>query len=1305
LPQKILHVGETLALTGVPSGATLVSSDESVLTVTNDGKVTGVKIGKATVTVDGTDLSVEIPVVGANVIPEGNRYFENGVYHDTEGVGTTTDPAATEWTLQNFGTSVDDITLPGRSSAVKGLSLKYVKGLANRIYPQGGTGSEDELENYFKVTDSSGKIYELTAWVKVEKDGEKTFPATKLQLYTYFLNGTSVKSKIPAQTFTLDDTGMDWSFVTISGLYNDIASRVEGYNNALYFAPRFDMAKKTEDTYGGIAYLTEFSVHEVVFDKVWVSDAAVRLNAGETKTVTSKNLSTTGTEFQGAYLFNGEGTDRGIIKPTYKSNNTSVATVDDAGVITAVAAGSTTVEVSTTIGNVTKTATVDVVVTGGTTPEPGPGTDPEPEPEPEPEPDPEPDGVAVPDAPIEGLPEYQGEPIVYNMTSGAFDLTKMYLAKSKDTNNFYVYGDSGETVNRTWVDGRVGSSLIRNQGIASWKPCITTNAQGEKVEAFTAMKETEPKWAIEHPTKYLYKDGAQNYLASCLNPQVNTNYVRLDLVEKYWNEPNNGKHKEAPGPYLAVRLLVENAGRYSLSIGRGTTSDTGVRTHVHMIKADPNKRYEADEIDGLLKEAKYVGIHSSLKGDPKEITSVTDFWVNVPEAGEYLLIFTPSKDSNAGTSLCYLNKITLGPIIRTLTKVAVTAEKPNLFHGETTTLDYALFNNDDTPYVGESSVYWYESSDPLVASVSQDGVVTAHNAGKADIILYVESAGIEVKGSVSVTVADNTPLAWAEIIGPESVEAGFEGSLSYRAGHVSGSPANPDVCTVSYRLANPEDEKYLKVNSQTGVITGVSACDSVTVIAKVTCGEYTIDSDPFEIKVTPNSPKSKFIDFRKPGSGYASDVMIDQYGWRINAAKTSSDVSAPSSSKLRCYSQGTHAQITSVGQTQKADLAIDIQVDYDGWYEIDFLGTQYYRGAKSANLYMDGAFMGNFCFWTDMSTNRNYNALKSLNTMYLTRGVHTIIFRAMTKSPEGNYSHMIPAYLQLSYVEGVGGLESVELSAEKTSMAAGETTTVTPKVILGGGREYSFGNKHGNKADPDNNITFSSSDSNVVSVSGSKLTAIAPGKATITATAKIGDDTLSNTIDITVTGDTLSRVEFVHPQYDIFVNGSGAPAVNAYLTNGRKIDSGDISVEYIVEDTSIATMESKTKLVGKTVGSTTIKAKVTFNGNDYFSEPVALNVLSYGFATLTLGAVTQVIKNGGEGTDLFLRAYDNDGQSLPIPAGAAVYSSADENVLTVDGNGRVTPVDVGVTDVTVTVTLDGVPRSEKITISVRDGKV
>jgi len=1319
-PQKLLHVGDTLAISGVPAGATLSVAPEGVLTVAQNGEVTGVAMGKATVTVSagGKNHTIEIPVVGENRIStapgkSGDDYFRNGIYDDG-GLGTTTEESDTIWIFggtkatSEITSTLESFTdMPGRTSAVHG--LKTVTN-GTRFYI---TTSDDKAKSGDGInTTRNEKIYEFTGWIKLDKTSENNLPAPATVLAgisTAWKKGTTQNAHIKTAAvwndgdYEVTDSTTGWKmFATPSVLqYRSNMDLTDG-NDTVGMVPRLNVNSTSVANTALTGYFTEFSLHEVVLDRIELSHDRVDLSTdGETSATVSviNTYSNTGRKIESINQTSVKGT------PTYKSNNTAVATVDDAGVITAVAAGSTTIEVSTTIGNVTKTATVDVVVTGGTTPEPGPGTDPEPEPEPEPEPDPEPDGVAVPDAPIEGLPEYQGEPIVYNMTSGAFDLAKMYKATAKDTNNYYVFGDSGETVNRTWVDGRVGSSLIRNQGIASWKPCITTNAQGEKVEAFSAMKETEPKWAIEHPTKYLYKDGAQNYLASCLNPQVNTNYVRLDLVEKYWNEPNNGKHKEAPGPYLAVRLLVENAGRYSLSIGRGTTSDTGVRTHVHMIKADPNKRYEADEIDGLLKEAKYVGIHSSLKGDPKEITSVTDFWVNVPEAGEYLLVFTPSKDSNAGTSLCYLNTITLGPIIRTLTKVAVTAEKPNLFHGETTTLDYALFNNDDTPYVGESSVYWYESSDPSVASVSQDGVVTAHNAGKADIILYVESAGIEVKGSVSVTVADNTPLAWAEIIGSESVEAGFTGSLSYRAGHVSGSPANPDVCTVSYRLANTEDEKYLKVNSQTGVITGVSECDSVTVIATVTCGEYTIDSDPFEIKVTPNSPKSKLIDFRKPGSGYASDVMIDEYGWRINAAKTSSDVSAPSSSKLRCYSQGTHAQITSVGQTQNADLAIDIQVDYDGWYEIDFLGTQYYRGAKNANLYMDGAFMGNFCFWTDMSTNRNYNALKSLNTMYLTRGVHTIIFRAMTKSPEGNYSHMIPAYLQLSYVEGVGGLESVGLSAEKTSMAAGETTTVTPKVILGGGREYSFGNKHGNKADPDNNITFSSSDSNVVSVSGSKLTAIAPGNATITATAKIGDDTLSNTIDITVTGDTLSRVEFVHPQYDIFVNGSGAPAVNAYLSNGRKIDSGDISVEYIIEDTSVAVMESKTKLVGKTVGSTTIKAKVTFNGNDYFSEPIPLNVIEYGFASLTLGAVTQVIKAGGKGTELYLRAYDNDGKSLPIPAGAAVYSSADENVLTVDGNGRVTPVDVGVTDVTVTVTLDGVPRSEKITISVRDGKV
>ncbi|MBR4966268.1 MAG: Ig-like domain-containing protein, partial [Lachnospiraceae bacterium] len=940
-PQKILHVGETLAISGVPEGATLSVEPEGVLTVAQNGEISGVAIGKATVIAEasGKKYTIEIPVVGENIIPVGNRNFENGVYHKTEGTGTTTDKTATEWTLQNFKVSVDDFTLPGRTSTVKGLTATYVKGNANRIQPQGGTGSEAELENYFTVKNSSGKIYELTAWVKVEKDGAKTFPATKLQLYTYFLNGTTAKSKIPAQTFALDDAGMDWTFVTISGNYNDIGSSVANYNNTLYFAPRFDMAKKTDDTFGGIAHLTEYSIHEVAFDEVWVSETEVNLNAGETKTITSKNLSNTGTEFQGAYMFNGEGTDRGIIEPAYTSKNTAVATVDESGLITAVAAGETTIEVSTTIGNVTKTATVSVVVAGSAAPNPGPEPEPEPEPEPDPNPDPVPGTIPVPDAPIEGLAEYQGEPIVYNITSGAFDLAKMYLAKSKDSNNYYVFGDSGETVNRTWVDGRVGSSLIRNQGIASWKPCITTNAQGEKVAPFSAMKEDTPKWAIEHPTKYLYKDGAQNYLASCLNPQVNTNYVRLDFVEKYWNEPNNGKHKEAPGPYLAVRILVENPGRYSLSLGRGSTADTGIRSYVHMIKADENKRYEADEIEELIQNAKYVGIHSSLKGDSKDMTSVSDFWVNVPEAGEYLIILTPSSDNNSGNSICYLNTITLGPIVRKLTNVAVTAGKKVLLRGETTTLDYTLLYNDDTPYLGESSVYWYESSDASVASVSQDGVVTAHTAGKADIILYINAEGTETKGTVSITVEDDTPLSYAEIRGAESVEAGFSSRLTFFAEHASGNPANPDACTASYRLANPEDEQYLKVTPE-GVITGVAACDSVNVIATITCGNSGIDSVLFPVKVTPNSPKSKRIDFRKPGSGYASDVTIDQYGWQINTSKSASGISSPGSSKLRCYSQGTHAQLTAVGQKKDADLAIDIQVDYDGWYEIDFLGTQ-----------------------------------------------------------------------------------------------------------------------------------------------------------------------------------------------------------------------------------------------------------------------------------------------------------------------------------------------------------------------------
>ncbi len=350
LPQKILHVDETLTLEGVPYGTVLTSSDPDVLTVNAKGEVKGVGIGKATVTAKGTDLSVEIPVVGTNLIEKkkaGDSYFKNG----------TGDSSVTRWTSSGFGSveKVSDILLPGATRKVTGIKATYKTGAANRIQSIGSTPSEADLKKYYAVESGNGKIYELSAWIKVDADGEKAIPTTWLQFYGHYWGGTSASSRAPVAYLDLSNGGTDWQYISPVGVRID-------REETIYFNPRFEMAKTSTD--GGIAYMTGVSIHEVVFDELRLSDSVVELDRGATHTLSADHISNTGNEFQSYYYYKAD-SDRGKLKPTYTSDNTDVATVDASGVITAVGKGEATITATSTIGEVTKTATVKVIVDGG----------------------------------------------------------------------------------------------------------------------------------------------------------------------------------------------------------------------------------------------------------------------------------------------------------------------------------------------------------------------------------------------------------------------------------------------------------------------------------------------------------------------------------------------------------------------------------------------------------------------------------------------------------------------------------------------------------------------------------------------------------------------------------------------------------------------------------------------------------------------------------------------------------------------------------------------------------------------------
>jgi plastocyanin len=79
--------------------------------------------------------------------------------------------------------------------------------------------------------------------------------------------------------------------------------------------------------------------------------SSVSLTAGESRTISVSAVDTQGNPIPG-------------IAPTFTSANVAIAEVSSAGVVMAVAAGSTQVNVSVTVGSLTKTATVAVAVSG-----------------------------------------------------------------------------------------------------------------------------------------------------------------------------------------------------------------------------------------------------------------------------------------------------------------------------------------------------------------------------------------------------------------------------------------------------------------------------------------------------------------------------------------------------------------------------------------------------------------------------------------------------------------------------------------------------------------------------------------------------------------------------------------------------------------------------------------------------------------------------------------------------------------------------------------------------------------------------
>ncbi|MBQ2742368.1 MAG: S-layer homology domain-containing protein, partial [Oscillospiraceae bacterium] len=631
--------------------------------------------------------------------------------------------------------------------------------------------------------------------------------------------------------------------------------------------------------------------------------------------------------------------------------------------------------------------------------------------------------------------------------------------------------------------------------------------------------------------------------------------------------------------------------------------------------------------------------------------------------------------------------------------------------GDTVQIDAVLRNTDNTQFTGDAEVY-FESSDTAVARVSQDGVLTAAKSGVADINVYGILGSRRVKTTVSVTVNDTTPLKTVTISGADTVEKGFAIKLSVDALHESGSAADMSSADVKFELTPDVDESILSV-SEDGTVTG-KAIGEASVIATVTAKNGSSKtSEPFLVTVAPQSPQSKVFDFTKyPLNTSVLNQTIENDGFEINRDLSSPGILSGVLNSCRYLAFGISSVVSATGNTKNADTVLDIKIDYDGWYEIDFKGALNHSGAGLAYIYMDGVYLGEYRFY-DPVDQADVPAV-SLNTIYLDARVHQLTIRSITSGDPANASHTrshTVSGITFRYLDEIPELCDPVITAERYELAVGESVDLAVEVPLSNGRVHSFGKRHGEKVDTESNLSIASEPSSVVEYKDGRITAKAQGQATITANALVYKKTSQSTADITVTDEKLTRVENLSAsEISLYVGDCADIELRAFV-EGSKTPEREIAVEnlkfsYELLGDNVADVAGG-RITATAVGSATLAVTAKLGDADPVTSYIPVTVLADGFASATLGAVTQVIKYGGEGTDIFIKAYDNFGKEVDSSAAEIVYTVvSDGDIISVDEKGRVLPVAEGVAEVYATVTIGDITHTtNKLSLSVRTGKV
>ncbi len=667
----------------------------------------------------------------------------------------------------------------------------------------------------------------------------------------------------------------------------------------------------------------------------------------------------------------------------------------------------------------------------------------------------------------------------------------------------------------------------------------------------------------------------------------------------------------------------------AVTVKRGIVEVTGIsltNTELTLIEGDTSELY------AIIRPADATDQSVTWSTEDGEIATVDDKGlVTAIKAGVTKVI---AKSANGMTAICM---VTVLPRIIDVTGITLNPTTLELEEGETFTLEATI-----TPENATDKTITWRSSDRAIATVDENGVVTAVSAGVATIYasssngLTAECAVTVKRGIVEVTGISLTNTELTLIEGDTSELYAIIRPADATDQSVTWSTEDGEIATV--------DDKGLVTAIKAGVTkviaksaNGMTAICMVTVLPRIidvtgiTLNPTTLELEEgetftLEATITPDNATDKTVTWRSSDRAIAT---VDDNG----------EVTAVSAGVATIYASSSNGLTAECAVTVKRGFVPVTRISLSN---TELLMKVDESTSISAIVHPYDATDPSVVW----SSNDESIVIVDQQGNITSKKVGVAIVTVTSVS-----NPAIKAECKVTVETNIVDVTGITLNPTTLELEEGDKFTLTATIT------------------PDNatdkTVTWRSSDRAIATVDDNgEVTAVSAGVATIYASSSNGLTaecvvTVKRGI-VEVTGISLSNTELTLIEGD----------TSELLAIIRPADATDQSVTWSTEDGEIATVDDKGLITAIKVGVTKITA-TSANGMTAICTVTVLPRI-YDVTGITLNPTTLELEEGEKFTLKATITPDNATDKT------VTWRSSDRAIATVDENGEVTAVSAGV---------------------------